>query len=179
MNYDASTLEVGPFQKDLSFIPAKYGYPWYLSHRVDLHNELKLLATSKDGYGAPVEIRTKSSVTSVVSILSQPTHILPLRLSITDLLLKDPEKGVVILEDSTSLSADLIVAADGVHSNSVAVVIGQPNPAMPTGHSAFRFLIPSEAILEDPETCDFLKDEGAMKIFIGTGKRIVWYPCRL
>lgn len=86
---------------------------------------------------------------------------------------------IVTLQDLTSFSADLIVAADGVHSKSVAVVIGQSNPAMPTGHSTFRFLIPADAILEDPETRDFTKEEGMMKIFIGEGKRIVWYPCRL
>ncbi|MCJ1247160.1 hypothetical protein MMC30_004372 [Trapelia coarctata] len=154
-NFDAKTLEAGSFRMEMGFVPAKYGYPWFLSHRVDLHNELKLLATSKDGLGTPVEIRTSSNVTTV-----------------------DPENGIVTLQDSTTLSAHLIIAADGVHSASVAVVIGQPNPATPTGHSAFRFLIPTDAILEDPETRDFIKEEGSMKIFIGEGKRIVWYPCR-
>jgi len=65
-----------------------------------------------------------------------------------------------------------------VQSKTVPVVIGQPNPAMSTGHSAFRSLIPTDAILDDPETRDFVKEEGSMKMFIGDGKRIAWYPCR-
>ena len=60
----------------------------------------------------------------------------------------------------------------------VKFVTGYSNPATPTKHSIFRFLIPSEAILEDPETRDFVKDEGSMKIYLGEDKRIIWYPCR-
>lgn len=92
---------------------------------------------------------------------------------------QNPEIGMVILQDSTTLQAHLIVAADGVHSEMVKFATGFPNPATPTKHSAFRFLVPSKAILEDPDTRDFLKDEGSMKIFIGKDKRIIWYPCRL
>lgn len=92
--------------------------------------------------------------------------------------LEDPDNGTDTLQDSDNLSAHLIVAADGVHSKTVPVVIGQPNPAIPTGHSAFRLLIPSDAILEDPETRDFVQEEGSMKMFTGDGKRTVWYSCR-
>lgn len=40
--------------------------PWLLQHRVDLHNELRRLATSEDGPGQPAEIRTGARVLSVV-----------------------------------------------------------------------------------------------------------------
>lgn len=83
------------------------------------------------------------------------------------------------LQDGTCLRADLIVAADGVHSDSPTLVTGQPTPASPTNVSAFRFLIPSEEILADEETRDLLKGQATMRIFIGdAGRRIVWYPCR-
>ena len=48
---------------------ATYGYPIGLYHRVDLHSELKLLATSPDvGKSKPAELRTKVRITDVVSI---------------------------------------------------------------------------------------------------------------
>lgn len=58
-------------------------------------------------------------------------------------------------------------------------MLGAHNPATPTNHFAYRFLIPSCELAADPETAHFLEgDDGRMKFFIGEGKRIVWYPCR-
>jgi 2-polyprenyl-6-methoxyphenol hydroxylase-like FAD-dependent oxidoreductase len=65
--------------------------PWYLSHRVDLHNELKLLALGDDGHGPPAELHLSSAVESVQA-----------------------EEGIVILENGEKYTCDLIVAADGV-----------------------------------------------------------------
>ena len=46
---------------------AKYGAPFYFAHRVDLHNELKHLATAEDGIGKPAEILLKTEVCGYVS----------------------------------------------------------------------------------------------------------------
>lgn len=48
-------------------IEKKYGAMFYLSHRVDLHNELKRLATTEDGPGKPAEILLRKEVKSYVS----------------------------------------------------------------------------------------------------------------
>ena len=94
--------------------------------------------------------------------------------------LQDPDSAVITLADMTTRQGDLIVAADGVHSSAVSRVIGVDNKALPTGFSAFRFLIPTQAILEDPRSRHFIEGkEGRMKIFVGQGgRRLVWYPCR-
>ena len=94
-------------------------------------------------------------------------------------ILQNPETGTVILEDSSTISADLVIAADGVHTLAAGLVLGQPIPAAPTNTSAFRFLIPTAELEVAGEARKLLDHEGSMKIFIGeSGKRLVWYPCR-
>jgi salicylate hydroxylase len=44
----------------------KYGAEFYLSHRVDLHNELKRLATMVDGPGRPAEVLLRKEVRGFV-----------------------------------------------------------------------------------------------------------------
>lgn len=43
-----------------------YSAPWFLAHRVDLHNELKLLATQDEGPGEPAIIHLSAEVTEIV-----------------------------------------------------------------------------------------------------------------
>ncbi len=45
-----------------------YGAPLFFSHRVDLHEELKRLATDPDGPGIPAEIHIKSEVVRYVGV---------------------------------------------------------------------------------------------------------------
>lgn len=88
--------------------------------------------------------------------------------------------GKVTLEGGKTLQADLIVAADGVHSTAVDHVLG-PNKvqAGDTGWSCMRWLVPTEDLLSDPETAD-LVDNSVQRFFApasGVGG-FVWYPCR-
>jgi len=46
----------------------KYGSEFYLAHRVDLHNELKRLATGEDGPGCPTKLLLKREVLDYVGI---------------------------------------------------------------------------------------------------------------
>lgn len=62
-----------------------------LSHRVQLHDELKRKATSPGGEGIPAVLKTSSVVRDV-----------------------DPVAGTVTLEDGSSFSGDLVLGADGV-----------------------------------------------------------------
>ena len=62
-----------------------------LSHRVQLHDELKRKATSPGGEGIPAVLKTSSVVRDV-----------------------DPLSGTVTLEDGSSFSGDLVLGADGV-----------------------------------------------------------------
>jgi salicylate hydroxylase len=95
-------------------------------------------------------------------------------------LKQDAETGTVTLSNSKVDTADLIVAAEGVHSRATKVVLGSLQHPTPTDQSAFRFLIPTAKIAADPETASFVHDDdGCFKVFVGArGNRIVWYPCR-
>jgi salicylate hydroxylase len=70
----------------------KFHVPWYFSHRVDLHNELKRLALNgSDGF---------------------PGAKLHLAKPVVDV---DCENGVLKFEDGSTVRKDVIVGADGVH----------------------------------------------------------------
>ncbi|GKT65449.1 salicylate hydroxylase [Colletotrichum tofieldiae] len=117
---------------NLGAIGEKYGSPWYFAHRVDLHQELKRMATADDG-GPPVAFRLRSEVTSY-----------------------DPERARFGLRDGAVVSADLVIVADGIHSGGVEAILGSPNPAFPAAQDNFcyRFLIPMEDVLADPTTAE-------------------------
>ena len=84
------------------------------------------------------------------------------------------------LADGTTRTGDLIVAADGIHSQAVKYVVGYDNPARKTGYAIFRFLLPTKVILDDEETKHFMEEgEGVTRLYEDSGgRRIVWYPCR-
>ncbi|CAD6445785.1 4b2ebc84-1b8a-41b5-883e-30fb027223f2 [Sclerotinia trifoliorum] len=144
---------------DVSNTEEEYGSRFFYSHRVDLHTELKLLATGEEGQGKPAVIQNKCEVVGYDTI-----------------------NGSLTLADGTSMTADLVVGADGIHSAAVKEVIGYENPAVPTGTSCFRCLIPVKEIQEDPECAFFMEEmEGKLRVFVSPNnskKRIVWYPCR-
>jgi 2-polyprenyl-6-methoxyphenol hydroxylase-like FAD-dependent oxidoreductase len=70
----------------------RFGSPWYFSHRVDLHNELKRLALQKLGNlrGATLNISTP-----VIDV--------------------DCEAGALTLQNGVVIYKDIIVGADGIH----------------------------------------------------------------
>ncbi|KAL6355867.1 hypothetical protein LRP88_09450 [Fusarium phalaenopsidis] len=70
----------------------RFGAPWYFSHRVDLHNELKRLALSSAGKYAGAALHLGTPV-----------------------LAADCEKNILVFEDGTQAHKDIIVGADGVH----------------------------------------------------------------
>lgn len=49
-------------------IASRYGAPWFLAHRVDLHEELRRLATGEEGHGTPAVVLTRSDVVGYVSV---------------------------------------------------------------------------------------------------------------
>ncbi|KAL3459705.1 hypothetical protein BJX64DRAFT_301150 [Aspergillus heterothallicus] len=149
------TWEFPDFEKD-------FGGPWYLAHRVDLHNGLQRLAKDPNGPGRPVEIVLRSEVVAY-----------------------DPEQGSVTLADGSVHTGDLVLGADGVHSSAVRLITGRNTPVEPTGWSVFRFLINTDDLVADPEIAPLLDDgptavrDGLMTIFTaGEGmRRLVRYPC--
>lgn len=70
---------------------ARFGAPWFLFHRVDLHNELKRMAT---------EPRPSTAAVAKIHLLAE----------VVDLDLD----GTLTLADGRKLTKDLVVVADGV-----------------------------------------------------------------
>ncbi|KAL2846350.1 putative salicylate hydroxylase [Aspergillus pseudoustus] len=139
---------------DCSQFPKTYGASFFFAHRVDLHTELQRLATAPLGTGSPVEISLRSEVVDYAA-----------------------DEGSVTLSDGSVHRADLIVAADGVHTTAIHQIIGRAVPAAPTGSAAFRFLIPSDVLREVSDVAPLLED-GALRVLVADDlRRLVWYPC--
>jgi salicylate hydroxylase len=64
----ASTLEKF-HETDEAYIGPTFGAPWFLCHRVDLHEELKRLAIGSEGEGKPAEVHLKSEVVKYVCLI--------------------------------------------------------------------------------------------------------------
>ncbi|KAH7629993.1 hypothetical protein B0T09DRAFT_365973 [Sordaria sp. MPI-SDFR-AT-0083] len=101
----------------------------------------------------------------------------------------DPSTPSVTLSNNTVLAADLIIAADGVHSRAPESVLGHPNhePQMlpdPKLNTCYRFLIPTAEIANDPETMFFLdsdnKEANVCRLWpdVLGKKRLICYRCR-
>ncbi|KAI1647446.1 putative salicylate hydroxylase [Daldinia loculata] len=140
---------------DLINAREEFGAPLYTVHRVDLHNELLRLTSTLD-----LELASK-------------------------VVAANAEEGFVILEDGTRHYADLIVGADGLHSVLRGVVLGDEKAARstPSGLSAFRFMIPTSDLQDDPHFRELQEVKGrGNSILADTTSQIerhmVWYTCR-
>ncbi|PWY97369.1 FAD/NAD(P)-binding domain-containing protein [Testicularia cyperi] len=147
----------GTLMAEKQIDPVKqFGSPWLLNHRITLHRELMRVATTDDGSipGRPAELITAARVKSV-----------------------DTDKAVVELEDGRRLQGDLVIGADGIKSVVRSAVLGNKFSAQPSGHSAYRCLVPGEKVLADDELKGLLNPTG-VTIFLGTDRRVVAYTCR-
>ncbi|KAL3435979.1 hypothetical protein BDV09DRAFT_203682 [Aspergillus tetrazonus] len=138
---------------DLAEPNKRWQHQWLLAHRVDLHNQLKKIAMSPDGVYEAIPFRTGSRVVQV-----------------------DPGTATLTLEDGSQFHGDMLVGADGVHSVTRSAVPGGNVKAACCGRSAFRFLVPKQAALDDPETAALVERPGELCIWYGTDRRIVMYP---
>ena len=139
---------------DCSKCDEVYGAPWLLAHRVDLHSELQRLATAQEGPGIPADIVLNSKVVGY-----------------------DASEGYVTLANGSVHGADLIVAADGVHTSAIHHVNGRATRPVATGSAVFRFLLSTEELPDDPSLEPHFGD-GLMRIMAAEGvRRLVWYPC--
>lgn len=88
---DAATLTAS-YRSKYNNLHEVYGAHWYFVHRVDLHSELKRLATNP---GPDYSAATINLSTEVVGA--------------------DACSGTLLLKDGTKIVKDLVIAADGVH----------------------------------------------------------------
>lgn len=135
-----------------------FGAPWLLNHRISLHKELQYLATSDDPAlpGEPAKLHLASKVVDV-----------------------DGEKGTITLADGSTFQGDIIVGGDGIKSLLQKYVLGRPANAQPSGHSAYRLLIPFEKLRElDDEEVNKSMAAPSLTMFVGQDRRVVCYTCK-
>lgn len=142
---------------DLAEYEPRPGIKQYLAHRVDLQHALVDLATNAGGPGQPVDIIYNANVVSY-----------------------DSEQGSLTLHTGEVYTADLVVAADGVHSRAPAHLLGHEFNAKHTGTSVVRFMLPTESLRSDPATQCLLDDPGVAAFYISANreKYLLRYPLR-
>ncbi|KAK7750670.1 hypothetical protein SLS62_007370 [Diatrype stigma] len=137
----------------LSFedIEETHGAPYYLVHRADLHAAL-LQAVEKAG----VQVSNHKRVVSY-----------------------DFEAPSATTQDGETLTADLIIGADGIKSITRPLLTGQPDVPRDTGDVAYRILIPASKLLAagDPELAALITDPCTTS-WCGPGAHLVGYPIR-
>ena len=107
----------------------------------------------------------------VLSDLALPYANLRLNSRVVSL---DPSTATLILQTGEVITADLIIAADGVRSMIREVVIGGPDKPMPTGDAAYRAVIPTTEMAKDPDLKPFL-DTPQMNGWMGPKKHAMMY----
>ncbi len=122
-----------------------YGAGYYLIHRADLHAILMKAVLAND----PDSICPGYGVAGID---------------------QNDASVTVSFENGESVSGDLLIGCDGIHSQVRASLFGKINPQY-TGQSAWRGMVPAEGL---PESVV----EPSMVSWIGEDKHIIQYPVR-
>ncbi|KAJ5757259.1 uncharacterized protein N7511_007441 [Penicillium nucicola] len=135
----------------------KYGAERLLFHRRDLHDAFKRAAVSPTRAGDPVTVRVTSRVVDC-----------------------DVLKGTVTLDGGEVIEGDLIVGADGIHSVLRKHVLEEAISPMPTGHSAYRLMMPTEILeKQEPEFCAHINPrEPFTSMIVAHNCRLIMGPGR-
>lgn len=110
----------------------KYGFPFWDFHRANLHQCLLDRAVE---LGA--EVLCKARVDHVKF---------------------GDETSTVVLHDGREMTADLVIGADGIASRMRECLVGHKDPPTPTGDLAYRLLLKTKDMMEDPELRNFVTD---------------------
>ncbi|WPG97919.1 fad-dependent monooxygenase ops4 [Acrodontium crateriforme] len=139
---------------DLEKITKTWKEKWLLSHRVDLHDGLKVTALDAQGKGPVPELHLGCNIVKI-----------------------DSNEGIVELDDGRKFVADVIVGADG--NKSITRLEIKPDAQLvPYGKTCYRWLVDISTLRNDPETAYLFENDGCYGELYGKDKRIVCYPCR-
>lgn len=134
---------------------AEYGTPFWDFHRADLHSALLERA---EELGAT--FATNSRVTNILWESD------------------GNDTATVVLQSGQRLTADLVIGADGIFSTCREIFLGKPSPPTPTGDLAYRVLLNTKDIRNDPELAPFLEKPHQVRYWMGPGAHAVTYVLR-
>jgi salicylate hydroxylase len=81
---------------------------------------------------------------------------------------QDEHEAVVAFANGARIAADVVVAADGIHSR-LQQEVTPPSPPLASGSVAYRGVVPAASVAWPP---------GAMRNWLGPGKHFLVYPVR-
>lgn len=130
-------------------------------HRQDLHSELLRLATEDSpDLGPLVGLHKGVKITNI-----------------------DVKEARLETEDGKVWKGDLLVGADGLHSDVRAAATGKREEPIDTEWQIYRFLLPREKVMDD-EVMRGMKVENSRVMYdvpdskAESKSRFVWYECR-
>jgi salicylate hydroxylase len=127
------------------WLESRFGSPLYALHRTDVQDTLYRFALSLG-----VDVRFGAWVSTI-----------------------DGETGQVTLKSGEVIAGDLIVGADGLNSLARSSLVGRPDPAVPTGELAYRVVLETDALKDDPELYDYAVTRKAIRIYYGPDAHVV------
>jgi salicylate hydroxylase len=137
---------------DFTAATEEYGSPFWDFHRADLHSAL-LDRARELGASSQIDARVE------------------------DVRCHD-DTVTVVLRNGQTLEADLVVGADGIFSRCRDILVGKPDPPIPTGDLAYRLLLNTDEMAKDPELAPFLDTPHVVRYWLGPGAHAVNYVLR-
>ena len=132
---------------------SRFGHPFWMLHRADLHNALLDGATNPNDPGAPAELRLSARVIAV------ETH---------------DDGAEVQTADGQRFNADLVIGADGVRSRVRETIFGRDEPVF-SGNAVIRVQMPTDEMIGVDELKPFVQDE-SIETWLGPGAHILHAP---
>lgn len=139
-------------------IEREFSAPYYHIHRADLRKLMYDITVPLEN----VELRLNSAV---VGIEPGETN-----------LFTDPKPSVT-LRGGEIIPGDLIIGADGIKSLVQTIVLGGKTPPKPTGDAAYRAVVPTSVLLDDPELRP-LVEHPMMTAWMAPKRHIMGYNIR-
>lgn len=131
-------------------VESTYGAPYYFIHRADLMKAL-VAAVNRN---TSIDLRMNTRVATY-----------------------NFEAPSLTTTDGETLTADLIICADGIKSAVRTAINGHPIDPQDTGDVAYRILVPTAPLLADPEMAPYVENAWAVH-WMGPEGHAVGYPLR-